>query len=385
MWSPHDKYDKFDGDAPLQVLETLYYFDEPLIFVARFGIFKAIFSKIDEQGDWSLYAAGTVSDRAIQALKDGRLSVLGALMMEPCFVVAARNLAVSRYWQCPARDLPFKMLPKSGVALLASAPAVPDRMLEETAYLSVRFSGEKLARRSMAFSAFKGLVDGFYEAARKMLAPPKLQYAKSATFDFDIFEPAFGSLVIEIEKPKIDIKNAKRHLKDSNLTDESVRAIFDNQKDMFLEDMSLLVSSATSRDLTDKEAGDNFDVLNTIKGIVPSDETIFSNVELSSGSGSNYFYVNINEKTGERLRKAYVSAATRHRDIVGHITIVNSKQNTFVIDTGVREITCFLDSERFELLEKDARFRGGTRVAVSGGFTSRSVRDMLTIEDIQLL
>ena len=232
MWS-QDLPSKSVAHLPPIVPERVYYeFDEPLIFAAHLGLSELLFTKIDQVPSGSLFLAAAVQGRILDALGDNLLSVRGAIESGACFVVEIGGGGrVSRYWDVAFEDVPEDYLPVRGVGLDPAVEWVADAFDQIDAFFSVRFSGEELSKESMSFQTFKSLVDSFYDSVRHMFVPPGLEKAKSATFDFKIHEPAFGSLILTIDRPQLHPGNIRRHLRRPDLEMTQVQEGFALRKD----------------------------------------------------------------------------------------------------------------------------------------------------------
>lgn len=59
--------------------ETLYEYDGPLVFVAMLDGRLRIFTAVDETAGLRTFVAATATEEAVSAVREGRLSLLGAL------------------------------------------------------------------------------------------------------------------------------------------------------------------------------------------------------------------------------------------------------------------------------------------------------------------
>lgn len=371
------------SDQPLLLGEVLYQYDEPLIFTANFGVYQALFSRIDELEGGDLYAVSTVDQEIIDVLKSGLLSLRGALLREPCYVMQLKGLQVLRYWPCAKEDLPEDLLPVPGRSLIPQAVDAADVFEQLTSYFSVRFSGGSLTQKSMAFSTFKNLVDGVYAASRKIMMPDGLVNAKSATFDFDVYEPAFGSLVINLDKPKLSPGNIRKHLKNPAADMNHVQQNIAAKNNAFFDELSGLVADAEDGEITKQDATDHIELLKQIQELLPTEDTDFEQVDFHALVNQERRQIVLTEEVGERLRRAHDTALGEAAEYTGRITIVNSKRSTFVIQRDVgRELTCSVPAVEFAELEAREDFRGGTKVVVAGQFYQRARRDYMTLENI---
>jgi hypothetical protein len=386
MWTPDKQPEKIRASAPIVIDQILYEFDGPMIFTASFGMFQVLFSRIDESDTTELYAVGTVSEEIIAAIDKGEMSVRGGILSEPCFIIELDGLHLNRCWSVQPDELPEHMLPEQGRSLVPGTALVPDTIEQVNSYFSVRFSGERLSRKSMLFSTFKNLVDKVYDSSRKLIAPAALQNTKSATFDFRLLQPAFGSLILNIEAPSLKLGNVRRHLKSPNLERDVMEGFFDKSREDFFVEIDQLLKD-TEHDGQIREAAErHLDLLTNLQDLIPHEDSEFTKVEFNASLPNGHRSIAVDEDAGERLKKAYISVIGQPREMSGVITIINVKRRTFVVETaGGREITCGMDSQSFETLQLNDDFRGGSRIEVNGAFYRRTNRDYLVVKGIPSL
>ncbi|MBY5826327.1 MULTISPECIES: hypothetical protein [Rhizobium] len=380
MWTPNKQPVEF-AKSHIVIDQVLYEFDGPMIFTASFGMFRVLFSRIDESDETELYAVGTVSDEIIAAIDKGDMSVRGGVLSEPCFIIELDGLRLERCWSVHPDEMPADLLPEYGRSIVSGAGPVPDTIEQVNSYFSVRFSGEKLARKSMLFSTFKNLVDKVYDSSRKLIAPAALQNTKSATFDFRLLEPAFGSLILNIESPSLKLGNVRKHLKRPDLERDTMEGFFDKSREDFFVEVDQLLKD-TEVDGRIREAAErHMELLTNLQDLIPHEDSEFSKVEFNASLPNGHKSIVVDEDAGERLKKAYISMIGKRRTTSGVITIINSKRRTFVVETaGGREVTCGVDAEPFETLLLNAEFRGGSRIEVTGAFYRRSKRDYIVVD-----
>ncbi len=362
----------------------LYEFEEPLIFTARLGFAELLFLKVSEIESEALYLATSIYPHILDAVESGSLSLRGAMQSGPCFIVQmADSSRVLRYWDCNPDDVPEQFLPKRGVGLTPGMGWVADTYEQIDAFFSVRFSGETLSRETMSFQTFKNLIDNVYESVRRMFAPSGLEKAKSATFDFRIYEPEFGSLIVNIENLELNPKNIRRHLKNKDVDIDDVRAGFVNKKDEFFREMEAVTEIARARELSNSDADEHFGVLKKVMGLLPGESTEFDKIEFSGAAGAKRQTIIIEGTTASRLRRAHDAASGVQKSLIGAIIITNSNSNTFVVRLdGGRQLTCHLQGDKFKILMADIRFRSESRVNVYGRLYRRSQRDYMELDDL---
>ncbi|MQX78104.1 hypothetical protein GHK80_18555 [Sinorhizobium medicae] len=386
MWRPEKNAKPVPLNFPISIERVLYEFDGPMIFTSKFGMYQVLFSRIDEDDDCELYAAGTVNDEIIDAIANGSISVLGGLLSEPCFVMEFNGLFANQCWELGASEMPMDLFPESGQGLLPGKGLVPDTIEQLNSYFSIRFSGDGLARDTMLFSTFKGLVDRVYEATRKLIAPAELQNTKSATFDFRLLEPAFGSLVLTIDSPSVKLVNARRHFDNPNLPKSEMDQFFDQSRDDFFTELDQVITETQDNNSFRSSAEKHIDLLKNLQELIPHEDSQFNQVEFHASLSTGLKTVVVDEETGERLKRAYMSVVGHYQTTRGQITIINNKRRTFVIDAqNGREITCSMDDGAFRNIESNDFFRGGNKIEVSGNLYKRPRRDYIAVDGTPLL
>lgn len=371
---------------PIIIDELLYEYDGPVVFTSKFGSYTTILSRIDEDDDGEYYAAGTVSDDVLNALRQGNLSLRGALLREPCYVMCLDGLFVRKYWECKKEEFPLDLLPESGRTLIPEIKYAADVYEQLQSYFSVRFAGAGLAGGAMPFSTFKSLIDEVYEAARKIMMPDGLANSKSATFDFDLLEPAFGSLVVNLDRPKLHAGNIRKRLGRPDLEMGEVQENISQKRGGFFDEMGALVAEAEDGEIAFEQAKVHAALLEQVQGLLPSEETTFDQVDFRANVGAEQRQLVVTEEVGEVLKRAHAAVAGQPTELAGRITIINSKRCTFVIELPMgREVTCAVSSVLFEQLEQHVDFRGGTQVAVQGNKIRRPRRDYVSAEAVVFL
>lgn len=370
--------------APVTPEKVMYEFDGPLVFTAKLGLSMYLFSKYDEEEELDYFIAVPTSKNVIDALDAGNLSLRGALGEGDCFLVEiAEDFKISRYWEVTLGQFPEKTLPKKGVGLNRHSSFVVDSLDQLDAFFSVRFSGEAIARETMSFQTFKKLIDRFYDAARDMLAPSGLSKAKSQVFDFEMRQPRFGSLIISIEQPNVNLEKIRRHLDRPALMRTEIEQGFEQKRDEFFGNLDGLVVASKNGLLNNNDALKYQSFMAELVDLLPDDSSVFSAVEFNSKFNGRTQYVKISMEAGKNIKSAYESSRVVRKTLVGEIDIVNGRSKTFVIKPhGVRQVTCRIAKVLFEEINADQRFRQGSVVQVSGDFQQRTNRDELIVTSI---
>lgn len=356
--------------------DVLYYYEKPILFTAKMGLFEVICYKADELETFDLYIVSQIDAAILSALRAGRLSIKGALASKgnswmiklDCEFVSIGTIPID------LEKIPEDYLPEAGLGLYPDTAYVPDLLEQNAAFFSVRFSGGELKKETMSFHSFKSLVDRVYSVARKAFTPAGLKNSKSSTFDFVIREPVFGSLILTIDQPTIN----SEILEKKNLNIDLVTGEFSKKNISFFNEVKYLTKMANVKEIDIGTADQHLSTLSNLLNLLPTEETEFSKIEFSGSSFGRTHSVVIEEAAGNRLYQAYERASGNQTTLRGSIIIINSKSHTFVVnsDSG-REVTCEVDIQYFKQLESDNRFKSRADIEVSGRFYKRSKRDYM--------
>lgn len=107
--------------------ETLYFFDEPINFLARVGSDTFVCVKVDDDGTKSQYVAAHVTDEIVGRLKAGSLSLRAALVAARLWIFETdRAHLVLGAWSLDPADVPEEMLPEPGCGIWAEHGTIPE-------------------------------------------------------------------------------------------------------------------------------------------------------------------------------------------------------------------------------------------------------------------
>ncbi len=382
MWQ-NWKTGKQDWDlGNLSPDEVLYYLDGPAIFTCRIGFSTYLFFKSDELDTGDYYIAAPITQDELQALKDGRLSVRGALSQPTIWLLQLDfDLRVKRYEEKREAEV-RTLLPKSGVPLFSKFRTAPDSPAQTDAFFAFKFLGDKLSEKRMPFSTFKNLVDNVHDLVRGALTPPSLSAGYDRRFmDFAVRQPEFASLLIAIDRPTIDAKQLRARARTRNLDPDAVAQEVRDRSRAFAEQVERAVNFATTGRLPERFAAENFAFLQKISNILPASGSDISKLQFSSNANGAQTFVEIDAAAGDRIRGVVEGDGHSKIYITGVVTGIIGKSNTFRIDTDFnREVTCQLDKRQFdELLEQD-RLKYGVRIGVKGRYRKRDFRDWMEVE-----
>lgn len=386
MWSLSSPCIDNAPSISLNVSDVLYYYDEPQIFLSKFGLFDALCIKVDEIESDGLYLVAAISPEKLSALKAGRLSVRGAMWQKDYFIAQTGfDLSIRRLWHVDQVDLPSDMLPEAGAGLRVHHGKVVDTLEQSSAFFSLRFAGESLKAGRMAFSVFKGLVDESYALVRTAFAPPSIANRHSL-FDFDITEPAFSSLVIAVQEPTVDeagLRRATRRglVNDASISIDAVQTEMNARRQKFFEGVEEIIHITSKGLMTHQQAVHHFFTLDQINEVVPTEKNTLSSVEFSANSRGFSGSISVDDKLGERLRDAHRLAEFETITETGSVVEQNGESNTFILKNNIgRQVTCQLNAEIFKRLSESGDLSFGTRLSVSGKIRKRKRRDYISVE-----
>ena len=381
MWSLDQQSFATWTSEPVKPGTIFYEFEEPLLFSSWLGPQYCLFYKFDEQEENSLYLVSDIDEARHNYLGQGKISVRGAIESSHYVILEMTpSLCINRFWRCLSAEFPEESLPKSRVALHPGMPEVPDHIEQIDAYFAIGFKGIGLHTTQMRFSTFKNLVNDAYDAARRLLSPIQLIGSKSSTFDFQMLEPKFGSLIIALKEPYLGSSNIRRRFATSDENAEDVDNLIEEQRSAFFSQLSSVIADAKANKIKSQVSVSNYNMLKHIRPLMPSDESDIDSVEFSSSIRGHEFNLEIDRTTAETIRTAF----RRHEGDVtfetGTLRIVNGGSLTFVIDGfSGKPITCKTSKEVLQRLETDDRFKTGARIAVRGILYVRKVRDYMDV------
>lgn len=381
-----------DNKAPESVLfverlvpnQVLYFYDGPILFTMKMGFFDVLVYKVDEDEDLELFLLKQTSEEEIDRLRQGRLSLRGALKSERYWLAETKGrLQVNRNWMVALSDLPEAYMPQSGLGLAAGQKRLPDTLLQSDAFFSVKFKGHALGRRQISFKLFKNLVDQFYIASDRLLRPDAAAGLRDReAFDLPMMEPQFASLLIALREPKVDValvnaRNRRRGIPMVDKFDEELTkrrdAVFNAFADVAMEAKKGQISNAS--------AVRHFAFLEIINNLLPSADESINSTEFHSNDNLSQKNVYFDQEMGMVLRSAFSRIQAEPRSIIGRIEIINTHSSTFVIRDLVshRPITCHPPREWFERHQNSQLLRNGSIVEVHGPVLRRKNRDLLMV------
>jgi hypothetical protein len=364
--------------------EVLYQHDEPMLFVSSMGFFDALCSKIDEDEDSGLYLICPTSDRLINAVKNGMVSLRGAMSAPNYWIVQADEIyRVMRAWTVSASELPEDLLPKKSYGLFPEFGRLPDTIEQAQAFFSMKFSGKELHADRMSFQIFRDLVDSAYSATKSLITPHLLNgYRSNNVFNMPIAQPTFSSLAISVMQPDMDISVINsRYSKKTTYTKADIVQASRNRREEFFDRAGEVVEEASKGDIPVELAANNFDWLETLLEVSPNPHRHIEDVEFNAKTPVGRSYLHIGEEVGKKIRRAYDAAAVTPITMKGVIVEINDDSSTFIIRNfqTQRQVTCILPVDLYAELDRTGSLSRGSKLELRGSFERRSRRDKLTV------
>ena len=270
----------------VRVLETLYEFEGPIVFVARVGFNELLFAKRDEGEAFDFYLAVESDERTVAALKEGRLSLRGALDQSEAWLIESDLQAVNGFQNL--REGQFDdLLPQPKVGLYSRFGLVPDTLEQAEALIAFRFVGPAVQGGSVPLSVLQDKINDFATFVKKAFLPQALMTGRDYRFfDLQMAEPRFSSLVLAAKKPKFDVD---RISSSKRLEDIDPALLIEQTGDQGKEFWELLRQTLEQIDLTGEISNDfkvaNQIFLSNLKGLIPNDSENLTRVEVTFNDG----------------------------------------------------------------------------------------------------
>lgn len=361
--------------------EILYDFDGPAIFTTRIGLETILFYKADIHDEGDYYLASSVSDTDLIALREGRLSVRGALSQPRCWMMDVDfDLEVIRYEQKNLKDI-IPLLPRSGVPIYASFPKAPDSIQQANSPLAFKFFGDDLHYGTIPFDTFKTVIDQVYGVVRRCLTPPVLFSGRdSDVLDIPLQQPQFASLLVAIDSPAINTDILKRRKQTKNLDPEMILIESIKEGARFIEQVERTVDFAHSGRLTNMYAQDYFHIFHSLSEIIPVESGDISRLQISSGLGNQHRFFELDRTVGEKIQYYHKAVRDTPTEISGRIVGTIRKSKTFILRTKAgRDVTCHLLPNIYEELLEAGELMIGRALSVSGTYQRREFRDLMKV------
>lgn len=388
MPNPWTHFDAPDGTLPksaLSVVQTLYEYDEPLIFSSMFGPVKCLFIKVNEVEKYSIYLGCEVDANDIDHLQSGRVSVFGILDVPQFWIVSSNpESAEIAYWRVEHARVPPEFFPKPGTGLYHWHGSVPDSVMQAESLLSLKFKGPALKHSGMPLGKLKALVDQSHRSIRNLLTPLSLLNTKSSTFDVEVAPLRFASLVISARKPVLNNAAIKRNRPDVDLT--KVEGEFFQRSADISKKLGELARIRGTASFDRQYATDNFSFLSAIADLLPDEDGFLSSTEINAQGANGMEILRFDKSEASQLRGAIDEASQNTVTEVGTIGgYIEKSQTVRLRSLRGKEVTCHFRVGEYERLTNDAGFRKGASIKIFGKLTIRPKVDYMNVEDYDLL
>ncbi|MGO6968902.1 hypothetical protein [Rhizobium leguminosarum] len=366
----------------IRIERTLYQFDEPILFTARVGMLNALFVRTDLTEDGHEFLSCYIDDNHLDGLLEGRLSVRGAFEAQSDnFLVYANDAyEVSKELKVTGDELQCR-LPDPNVGVFEHLGECPDVLQEKNAFLAIYFRGENLGRGSIQYSTLMKLLGTVQVFARNVLVPPSLRGYKASTLDFLVGDPALGSLMIAIKEPTFNVSRLRQTQNDQGLTSQRLKDGASTHKNEFFAEVQELVESPHK--FRAAHTDDEEDIFESIKHLLPSDDTPYSNLTFSTQDGKSLKRISIDRDRADRVRASYSTANSVRSRRSGVIVEINASSATLLLRSASGAVTTSdFTREAFAELRRNPDFKIGARLILDGELFERPRRDYLVVKDV---
>lgn len=377
-----------DGHLPsssITVEDVLYEYDEPLIFAGKFGPLPCLFLKVKELDSADIYMASEVDDEMIGHLKEGRISVFGAIADENVWLIMRDHTGASdKYWHVRKSAVPERFFPKKGKGLYHWFDQAPDTVAQADGIISFKFHGDGLTDNGAALSKLRRLVDQSNRSFKKMLAPLSLQKSRGSTFDVIVAPLQFSSLIVSVKEPNINWVSIERNYRD--LKPDDVLDEFYERAGSFATNISMLSRQRSANQIDHNFAETHFSFLSNLVELLPEEDGFLSRTEVGVRENGKFIGLAFDRSDADQLRSAVRNASQRTVTEVGLIGgfVAKAKTLRFTSPRG-KEVTCHLSIRDFEALTRDTRFKSGARIKLTGSLTVRERVDLMKVDRYELI
>ena len=377
-----------DGHLPsssLRVSETLYEYDEPLIFSGSFGPLRCLFLKISETSGLSTFVATEVSSGVIDHLKGGRISVLGALDSDDYWVLSSDSSSDQiRYWKVQRSELPDRFLPKSGRALYHWLGSAPDSVVQAEGLLSLKFRGPELSDAGMPLGKLKALIDQSYTSMRRLLTPISLLNSRGSTFDIEVAPVKFASLLVSARSPVLNAASILR--RDPAADVDKIEGEFYEKANVLSKKLQEYSEVRGTNQFNERYATENLHFLLSILDLLPDEGGFLSSTEINARGSNGVSIVSFDKDQASEVREIISIATDKTVEEVGLVGgFIQKSQTVRLRSARGKEVTCWFRSGDFDALTEEPGFRKGARIKLSGKLTIRPRIDYMRVESYSLL
>ncbi len=386
MWTPLDPPSEISLPS-IEPSEVLYFFDEPLIFVSTVGLLDHIFVKFDESGGDSFYFCAETNGEVVTALRDGKLSVRGALGQNRVHIIEAdRNLQPTRIWTTRLAEIDERFLPERGAGLDHRREWAADTIEQADTFLSARFFGGELSDDSISLKNLRDLTASFYDAVRRLFNITELFGNQQRFLEFPVYEPQLGSLVLSIKRPVINESLARQSERFRDLDGQKLFSNLNKERNGLFDTLEWLRDHRDSPNISAEIKREIISLVDNFGALIPSERSVFSDLEITHSGTNTHQRVHITRDEGDAVKKKAKEFRNEPTSIVGSVSIINPRSSTFVIfDDQGGQTTAMVAPPLFAALKEQVAFRDGARARVTGSFRSRKYRGQIDVDDVEII
>lgn len=367
--------------GPVTPTAILYELDGPAIFVSRAGPATLLFFKVAENEVADDFLVTQIDDNELQALRDGSLSIRGAMSHREAWITEVDfDFNVQRYQE--QSYLEYRgLLPANGIPLYARHGEAADTLEQAQAFISFKFESDVMSSESMPLSVLKNRLDGVANLVRAALLPDRLNVGRKARFfDPEVAPLRFNSLLIAVKAPQFDEDGLLLSKDTAGFTSASLMTESEDKGATFVAELEETTNIALVDDLTRAQADAHFELLDSLVTIVPTSKNELNRLQIGFKTPQGKKFVSIDKRTGDRLVAARRSVVAPIRSINGVIIELNDDARTFIVkDASGRQTTINPLIERYKDMADRRLLRIGQRLGVTGRLWERTRRDLMTL------
>lgn len=366
--------------ASVKPTEVLYEVEGPAFFITSIGLSNYFFFKKRELEESDLYLVCIAESDEIEALKEGRLSIRGAMNKRIGWLVEICPKGSVIRFQEQSHDVFIALLPAPGLALHAKFGNVPDSLIQANSLMAFKFYSDSMHDKSMPLRLLTETVEGVSKFVKGVLTPSALLEGRDGRFfDVRVNEPVFASLLISIDAPSVDAVGLRENKRTQNL---SVAELESASIERGRETWSVIqdaVRSYTGSSVTKFNAVEHREFLDNIVDLMPTESNDFSKIEITFRAGARTEIVAIDRIIGEKFVKDHSDLDGQVLSIEGVITEVNGESGTFLIrDNSYSTTTCNPQGDLFQQLDDAGYMNRGQRMKVTGKYWRRTRRGFIS-------
>ncbi|SIT06116.1 hypothetical protein [Paracoccus saliphilus] len=376
-----------DGSIREQTItpkDVLFEFDEPLIFRSDVGVLDCLLNKVSSRQETSYYLACETNDLTINALRHGRISVLGAFNSNNFWIFGTNpHGAIEAYWRLSADEVPTKFKPEAGVPLYHWMDSAPDTLAQATALFSIKFRGKNLKQNSIALGQMKGLIDKSFSTVRALLTPIELMHSKSSTLDFDC-EIALSSFLISIHEPLVNMSSVRRRKDLESLSKEDIEADVRKMSFLLAEKLGQFSLAAKGEGALADYMAKNLAVTSALSQILPEEGGFFNSVEVNVLSNGVIKSIVFDEEDATQIYAALHDIENKQVKDSGKIVGGSEKSRTVrIMSVRGKQVTCHFEPDTFSLVAPDGKLDLSRYIHIYGILEQRPRVDRMEVEHFE--